>query len=51
MEHGSAPQARRAELYLEHIAQRYGPEPRCKTPPTAVPAPAAPPPAETRPNG
>ena len=51
MAHGIAPQARRAELYLEHIAQRYGPEPRCKTPPTAVPAPAAPPPAETRPNG
>jgi TolA-binding protein len=50
MEHGSAPQARRAELYLQHISQRYGPEPRCKTLPTATPAPAPPPP-ETRPNG
>jgi outer membrane protein assembly factor BamD len=50
MEHGSAPQARRAELYLQHIAQRYGSEPRCKTPATATPVPG-PPPAETRPNG
>ena len=50
-EYGTAPQARRSELYLEHIAQRYGAEPRCKTPPTAAPAAPAPPPAETRPNG
>jgi outer membrane protein assembly factor BamD len=50
-EYGSAPQARRSELYLEHIAQRYGAEPRCKTPPTATPAPPAPPPTEPRPNG
>jgi outer membrane protein assembly factor BamD len=49
-EHGAAPQARRAELYLQHIAQRYGAEPRCKMPPTVAPLPAAPPP-ETRPNG
>ena len=40
-EYGGAPQARRAELYLEFIAQRYGAEPRCKTPPTATPATAA----------
>jgi len=50
-EHGGAPQARRSELYLEHIAQRYGAEPRCKQPPTATPAPAPPPPTEPRPNG
>jgi hypothetical protein len=51
-EHATAPQARRSELYLEHIAQRYGAEPRCKQPPTATPAStAAPPPAEPRPNG
>jgi outer membrane protein assembly factor BamD len=50
-EYGTAPQARRSELYLEHIAQRYGAEPRCKAPPTAAPAPPPPPPAEPRPNG
>ena len=51
--YGAAPQARRSELYLQHILQRYGPEPRCKTPPpTAAPATApAPPPAGNRPNG
>jgi outer membrane protein assembly factor BamD len=31
-EHGAAPQARRSELYLQHITQRYGAEPRCKNP-------------------
>jgi outer membrane protein assembly factor BamD len=50
-EYGSAPQARRSELYLEHIAQRFGPEPRCKNPASAAPAAPTPPPAETRPNG
>jgi outer membrane protein assembly factor BamD len=43
-EYGTAPQARRSELYLEHITQRYGPQPVCKAPPTAVPAPPPPPP-------
>ena len=50
-EYANAPQARRSELYLEHITQRYGAEPRCKTAPTAAPAPPPPPPAEPRPNG
>ena len=50
-EHGGAPQARRSELYLDHIAQRYGAEPRCKAPTTATPAPPPPPPAEPRPRG
>jgi outer membrane protein assembly factor BamD len=49
-EYATAPQARRSELYLEHIAQRYGPEPRCKAA-SATPAPPPPPPAEPRPNG
>ena len=50
-EHGGAPQARRSELYLDHITQRYGAEPRCKAPTTATPAPPPPPPAEPRPRG
>ena len=51
-EHGSAPQARRSELYLQHIEQRYGTEPRCKTPMVApAPTPPPPPPAGSRPNG
>jgi outer membrane protein assembly factor BamD len=56
-EHGAAPQARRSELYLQHITQRYGTEPRCKTPqPAATPAatpPLSPPPspAGIRPHG
>jgi outer membrane protein assembly factor BamD len=36
MDYGAAPQARRSELYLQHILQRFGPEPRCKTPPPTV---------------
>jgi len=40
MDYGTAPQARRSELYLQHILQRYGAEPRCKNPlPTAAPIP------------
>ena len=46
-EHGSAPQARRSELYLEYIARRYGsnPEPKAAEPsssstPTPMPTPA-----------
>jgi outer membrane protein assembly factor BamD len=50
VEHGAAPQARRAELYLDHIAKRYGAEPRCKTLPTVAPS-SSPPPPEMRPNG
>ena len=49
-EYGTAPQARRSELYLEYIAQRYGAEPRCKTPPTATPGPRRRRPP-SRPNG
>ena len=41
-EYGAAPQARRSELYLQHILQRYGTR-------TALQDAAAPPPRRRRP--
>ena len=44
-EYGSAPQARRSELYLEHIAERYGADPLQDADGRARPHPTPPPPA------